>query len=138
MRQASVMIVVKDGLVLAVSRRYDSTKFGLPGGKVEPGESLEAAAIRETFEETGIVVKSCKKIYMREEPASLPGGEPFFAHAFLALDWVDSPLTESEEGVVKWISWDELISPNGAFPQYNYDTLNALKILFPNIYIQGE
>ena len=138
MRQASVMIVVKDGLVLAVSRRYDTTKFGLPGGKVEPGESLEDAAKRETFEETGIVVKSCKKIYMREEPPSHPGGEPFFAHAFLALDWEDSPLRQSDEGLVKWISWDELISPNGAFPKYNYDTLNALRICCPNIYIQGE
>jgi len=82
MRQASVMIVVKDGLVLAVSRRYDLTKFGLPGGKVEPGESLEDAAIRETFEETGIIVKSCKKVYMREEPPSHPGGTVFCTRLF--------------------------------------------------------
>ena len=36
----------------------DGKNWGLPKGGVEPGEEFEAAAIRETFEETGIAVKT--------------------------------------------------------------------------------
>ncbi len=32
----------------------------IPGGKLEPGETLEEAAVREVFEETGVHVKNIK------------------------------------------------------------------------------
>jgi 8-oxo-dGTP diphosphatase len=46
-------VVVRDGRVLIVHRaRYDD--WSLPKGKLEPGETWEAAAIREVWEETGV------------------------------------------------------------------------------------
>lgn len=137
MREAAVMLVVMDGLILAVSRRNELDRFGLAGGKLELMETPAEAAIRETYEETGIRVKTCSQIYMREEPPSHPGGEPFFAYAFYATSWEGSPC-QSDEGVVKWITAEELTSTKGAFPEYNRATLNAMKILFPNVYIKGE
>jgi 8-oxo-dGTP pyrophosphatase MutT (NUDIX family) len=45
-------VVVRDGLIAVVHRphRHD---WSLPKGKLEPGESDEAAAVREVLEETG-------------------------------------------------------------------------------------
>jgi 8-oxo-dGTP pyrophosphatase MutT (NUDIX family) len=67
------MLIVKDGLILSVSRRDDKTKFCFLGGKCEPNETTGMAAIRETFEETGINVTDCVHIYdlmPRKPPAS--------------------------------------------------------------------
>ena len=52
-RPAAYAIVIKDGKLLVSPRRKG---YDLPGGGVEFGETPEAAVIRETKEETGIVV----------------------------------------------------------------------------------
>ena len=51
-------IIVRDaeGRIL-LERRSDCGWWGVPGGRVEPGESLEQAACREVFEETGLHVR---------------------------------------------------------------------------------
>jgi len=47
-------VVVRDGLFALIHRpKYDD--WSLPKGKLEPGESSEAAAVREVQEETGLV-----------------------------------------------------------------------------------
>ncbi|CAH1202310.1 RNA pyrophosphohydrolase [Paenibacillus allorhizoplanae] len=43
---------------LLLQRRTDNGLWGLPGGSMEPGESLEEVAKRELFEETGLEAKS--------------------------------------------------------------------------------
>jgi 8-oxo-dGTP diphosphatase len=49
-------VVVRDGRVAVVHRpKYDD--WSLPKGKLEPGESWEAAALREVHEETGMVCR---------------------------------------------------------------------------------
>lgn len=53
--------VVKDDHVL-LQCRGDSGKWGFPGGALELGESLREAAVRETFEETGIEVELLEPI----------------------------------------------------------------------------
>lgn len=135
MRSAGVMLIIKDGLILAVSRKNNLNSFGLAGGKAESKETPEMAAIRETFEETNITVHDCSLIYERIEPPSHIGGESFHVCAYYSCNW-SGELKRSEEGVVKWITEAELTSDAGSFPEYNKNTLNAFKKLFPDIYIK--
>jgi 8-oxo-dGTP diphosphatase len=132
MRNAAVMLIVKEGRILAVSRRYDKTKFGLPGGKVEPEETPEQAAIRETLEETGIKVTKCQFIFLRDEPRDRPEGEDFHAYCYYATEWEGQP-HDSEEGHVEWLTERELIDDKGAFADYNTRTLAVFKTMFPDV-----
>ncbi len=52
------LVVVRRGhrFLLTQERKYGST-WSIPGGRVEPGETLAAAAVREVFEETGVPVQ---------------------------------------------------------------------------------
>jgi len=49
-------VVIRDGQVLLVRRANppDAGLWGFPGGKIENGETLQQAALRELFEETGV------------------------------------------------------------------------------------
>lgn len=142
MNQAGVMLIVKDGLILSISRRYDKTIFGLPGGKFSPNppdndRDTKDTAIRETREETSVVVKDCQFIYERMEPKHAPSGIDFFSRCYYATEWEGEP-QNSEEGEVTWLTVEELTSTKAAFPVYNRKAIDVFKTLFPNVYLKGE
>jgi 8-oxo-dGTP pyrophosphatase MutT (NUDIX family) len=53
----AAILVIDDQNRLLLMKRSDSGCWGLPGGAVEPGEVVEDAAKRETFEETNLVIE---------------------------------------------------------------------------------
>jgi ADP-ribose pyrophosphatase YjhB (NUDIX family) len=69
-------IVFRDGSVLLVKRRDEPSRglWSPPGGSVELGETVEAAAARETLEETGVRVRPLRVVDLREVIQADPGG----------------------------------------------------------------
>lgn len=59
MKDLSMAVVIRDSKVL-IQKRYRKTSgivFEFPGGAIDRGETEENAAIREVFEETGLVLE---------------------------------------------------------------------------------
>ena len=56
---ATIAAVVRDGHVLLVRRANppDENCWAFPGGKIDAGEAIEAATVRELLEETGVVAE---------------------------------------------------------------------------------
>ena len=60
-------IIINNGEVLMVRRRVEEGELSwqFPAGKVEPGESGDDAAVRETQEETGLTVRAASRLGSR-------------------------------------------------------------------------
>jgi len=130
-QKAGIMLIVnKRNEVLGVSRKTDSSKFCLPGGKQEPNETIERTAIRETEEETGLRVTKCSQIYNN---VNYDNNTYFDTTCFLAEEW-NGNIFSTEDIIIKWLTVEELLSTtSGAYPEYNKNVIaayNALQILF--------
>ncbi|MBD0862302.1 NUDIX domain-containing protein [Gordonia sp. zg691] len=85
-RILAVGAVIRDdgGRFLLVQRAHDpqAGRWTLPGGKVEPSETLEQAVIREIAEETGIRIVVGERVWS----VDIPGGDGvvFEVHDFVA------------------------------------------------------
>ncbi|WUS98201.1 NUDIX hydrolase [Streptomyces sp. NBC_00708] len=103
-------IVARDARVLLVQRRVTEgdLSWQFPAGKIEPGETPEEAAVRETQEETGLRVAPQKSLGHRVHP--LTGREIHY----IACRPVGGEATVASAGEVADTVWATL----GEIPRY--------------------
>lgn len=111
MNKAVCIVIIQDNKILGVARRDNHIDFGLPGGKLEDGESFKQAACRELFEETKLTVHPSDLSFVFEEMC----GE-YLVKTFLAKEWSGN-LEQGDTGPVQWVQTDDLIK--GSFGKYN-------------------
>ena len=102
-------VVVRDGRLLLVEEMVASrTVFNQPAGHLEPDESLQEAALRETLEETGYRVQLSAFIGAYQWKAE--EGRHYLRFAFAAEAVDHDPQRPLDQGIVRalWMTPTEL------------------------------
>jgi len=119
------IMLLKGGKVLLGKRNDDPEKadselsgegtWTMPGGKMEFGESLEEAAMREVLEETGIIIDK-DKLRIISLSNDMTEKAHFVTIGFLYEGDVDEPETMEPEEITEW-KWFEMAKyPLNIFP----------------------
>jgi mutator protein MutT len=104
---AAIGVVKRDGRVLICQRKTDDTLgdfWEFPGGKCEPGESLEMCLARELMEEVGIEARVVRKLTPVEHDYPHVSVR---LHPFLC-EHVEGEATAIECQRTKWVEAEEL------------------------------
>lgn len=135
-KAACILLLRSDGKFLGASRRNKPNDFNLVGGKVDPGETVLEAAIREFNEEAGARLNSKNLIQVFTRPCF--GETDYETTTFLVFQKLDlasqtidleNPSSPEPGITIKWITWDELLNPTNSFYEYNKSLYEAVKPL---------
>jgi 8-oxo-dGTP pyrophosphatase MutT (NUDIX family) len=110
------VVVVNDAGEILMSRRSDNDNWAVPGGAVDIGESVAQAAIRETFEESGITCELTGLVGIYSDPRHrilyTSNGEvrQEFSIVLTARRVCGTPTLSDESKEVRWVPAADLSS----------------------------
>jgi len=105
---AASVALVRDGKVLLIKRAHDPYKglWTLPGGRLEPGETIEQCAIREVAEEIGVTIRNPRLVMTQALGRDLA----FRLAVFVTPDFTGKITASDEIADHKWVEPTALIS----------------------------
>jgi mutator protein MutT len=112
-------VVLRDDQVLLVQRAHapDAGLWGFPGGKIESGESIEQAALRELQEETGVIAKAYRAFTALDAIARDPtehSDEKFILIGVLCSWASGEPLAADDAMDAKWFPLADLVESDNS------------------------
>lgn len=105
-----VFLRKNDEILLAMKKRgFGTGHWNGAGGKIELGETVEQAMIRETQEEIEVTPTKYEKVAEHNFLMDVNTQNPYhiYVHAFIAHEWEGEP-SETEEMAPKWFNIDEI------------------------------
>jgi len=109
----AVILVLDAQDRLLMMKRSDNGCWGLPGGATEPGEVVEAAAKRETLEETNLEIEEMSLFGVFSGPElyyKYPNGDEVYnvTVVYLSHDWRGELRLNGEHTEWEWFPADEI------------------------------
>ncbi len=105
--RATLMFIFSGGEVLLIRKKrgLGAGKINGPGGKIDPGETPEQCAIRETQEELGIVALTPREVGVLH--FQFVDGLAIQCHVFRTEDF-SGQAVETEEAIPLWTPVDQI------------------------------
>lgn len=105
--RANLCFIIRNNHILLIRKKrgLGAGKINGPGGRIEPGETAAAAAIRETEEEIGVTPIAPQQI--GELYFDFRDGYKLHVAVFRAVD-CRGTLRETDEAVPYWVALDEI------------------------------
>jgi 8-oxo-dGTP diphosphatase len=122
------LAILRDGKLLLYRRTRppEAQHWSIVGGKVDMGESSEAAARREAFEESGLTIGAVEFLRHSEQFEKIDG-QHWVSMIYVTTDFIGEPAVMEPEKLPEfgWFALDDLPSPLSRFAA---DAVRALKI----------
>ena len=105
---AASVALVRDGKVLLIKRAFAPYQhlWTLPGGRLEPDESIEQCAIREIAEEIGVTIRNPRLVMVQALGRDLA----YRLAVFVTSDFTGRIVASNEIADHKWVEPSALIS----------------------------